>query len=288
MLKCKACGEQIKKDELFCTHCGKPVNDEAQSTHEEIEELQGEQEVQDIKLVQAKEQEEIDQMLRSLNEEEILVNQEEEKESEVEQIKIEPIPAPIEVINSAQVPTAKVDTPTVKAQPLKSNKVISVLGYITNLILLAIPILGLIMAIIWALGGSKNQNRINLAKAYLVLVIFALVAFVAGGIAFVVSGDTVSTVAYREIDDWSGGFFSKNNIKNFDDFVEIYYKLEHFDEYEVYFKESNKEQQPTTVPQTTQPNDAVANSNVNTTQPIEPTQPLQPTTQPASAYAPVA
>lgn len=280
MLKCKVCGKQIKKDELFCTHCGSPVNDEIQSTHEEIEELQDKQEVQATQLAHSKEQEEIAQMLKSLNEEEILVNQEEEKELEVEQMKIELVPETVGAINSASVQTATVNTPTVKAQPL-NNKVISVLGYITNLILLAIPIIGLIMAIIWVLGGSKNQNRINLAKAYLVLVIFALVAFVSGSIAFVFSGDTVSKVAYREIDDWSGGFFSKNNIENFDDFVEIYYKLEHFDKYEAYFEQSNKAQQSTTVPQTTQPNDAKAQSNANTTQAIEPTQPV-------SVYAPVA
>jgi|GEM_PF-3547280 len=284
MSKCKGCGKQLKKDQLFCTECGKPINDDVQQVDEEIEEQQDNHEFETVQVKD--ETEEIAKMLQALHEEEILVPEEvQEEQQNIERavVKPETEPATIPVVTSAQGVTtpAIVATSTMQAQPANSNKIVSVFGYIINLILLAIPVVGLIMAIVWVLGGSKNQNRINLAKAYLVLVIFALVIFVAGSITFAVSGDTVSTVVYKGVDEWSGGFFSKNNIKTFDDFVEIYYKLDHFNEYEAYLKESNKSQQSTTVPQTTQQQDATASPNENTTQPLQ-------TTQPTSWYAPAA
>lgn len=54
----------------------------------------------------------------------------------------------------------------------------SVLGtgaYIGAMLLLALPVIGLILGIIWACGGSVNFNRRNLARAYLILLLAALV-----------------------------------------------------------------------------------------------------------------
>ena len=59
--------------------------------------------------------------------------------------------------------------------------VMSVGGFIGSSILMAIPVIGWIICIVWACGGCKNHNRRNLARATL---IFAAIAVVLGLIAF--------------------------------------------------------------------------------------------------------
>lgn len=54
----------------------------------------------------------------------------------------------------------------------------SVLGtgaYIGATLLLALPVIGLILSIIWARSGSVNFNRRNLARPYLILHLAVLV-----------------------------------------------------------------------------------------------------------------
>lgn len=46
---------------------------------------------------------------------------------------------------------------------------ISTGGYVGSLLLMWVPVIGWIIAIIWCCGGTKNQNRRNLAKAGLIL-----------------------------------------------------------------------------------------------------------------------
>ena len=53
-------------------------------------------------------------------------------------------------------------------------------SFLGTLLLMSLPGIGLILQIIWAAGGAKNQNKRNLARAYLILnVIVALLAFAA-------------------------------------------------------------------------------------------------------------
>jgi len=59
------------------------------------------------------------------------------------------------------------------------HRVVSVAGYFWTLFLLAIPALGLLLAAVWALGGTKRDNRKNLARAWLLLVLVALVILAA-------------------------------------------------------------------------------------------------------------
>lgn len=49
------------------------------------------------------------------------------------------------------------------------NEVISSWGYVGSLILMGLPIVGFILTIVWAAGGASNQNRRNLARAYLLI-----------------------------------------------------------------------------------------------------------------------
>ena len=53
--------------------------------------------------------------------------------------------------------------------------VLGVWGFIGNMLVMAIPFIGVLVALIWAFGGCKNQNRRNHARAFLVL--FLLAAF---------------------------------------------------------------------------------------------------------------
>lgn len=52
---------------------------------------------------------------------------------------------------------------------------ISVLGYIGYIVLFMIPILGFVMLLFFSLGGAKNQNLKNFARAYLCVIAAAVV-----------------------------------------------------------------------------------------------------------------
>ncbi|MPM97772.1 hypothetical protein SDC9_144949 [bioreactor metagenome] len=51
----------------------------------------------------------------------------------------------------------------------------SVGGYVGSIIVMSIPLIGFIFMIVWACGGTANRNRVNLARAYLILLIIAVV-----------------------------------------------------------------------------------------------------------------
>jgi len=66
--------------------------------------------------------------------------------------------------------------------------VLSSWGFVGSLLLMAIPIAGFIIMIVWAAGGTINHNRRNLARgclltlaiavvAYLVIVVWALIVY---------------------------------------------------------------------------------------------------------------
>lgn len=52
---------------------------------------------------------------------------------------------------------------------------ISVLGYIGYIVLFLIPFLGTAMVLFFSLGGAKNQNLKNFARAYLCVIAAAVV-----------------------------------------------------------------------------------------------------------------
>ena len=64
--------------------------------------------------------------------------------------------------------------PAYRYAPPRDDAVLSTGAFVGSLALLAIPIIGFIIQIIWAVGGAKNRNRRNLARAYLVLSIVGL------------------------------------------------------------------------------------------------------------------
>ena len=66
---------------------------------------------------------------------------------------------------------------------------ISMWGYFGYSILFAIPLLGLILIIVFSVGGTRNINLRNFARSYfcwlIVIIILIAIAFAFGGIAFV-------------------------------------------------------------------------------------------------------
>ena len=57
-------------------------------------------------------------------------------------------------------------------------------GYIGIALLMAIPVVGIILAIIWACGGCRKINKRNFARAMLIMMIIALIlSHIIGGIA---------------------------------------------------------------------------------------------------------
>ena len=55
----------------------------------------------------------------------------------------------------------------------KSEPVLSVPAYFGTLLLLFVPVAGLIAAVIWAAGGTKRENRRNLARGFLLCCLLA-------------------------------------------------------------------------------------------------------------------
>lgn len=135
------------------------------------------------------------------------------------------------------------DNPQKQKNQVNPNQVVSTGGFFVNMLVLLIPVVGLIVAIIWALGGAKNNNRINMGKAYLAMFAISLVAFIACGITFISKGDTVKSVTYDIVDNSTNNFFSKHKIRSFNDFADIYYKLEHFDDFQKYVAEMDRKDQ---------------------------------------------
>ena len=60
-------------------------------------------------------------------------------------------------------------------------------GYFGYEILFSIPIIGFIMLLIYAFGGTKNINLRNFARSYFCLFIIAMIIFI---IFFVIYGTT--------------------------------------------------------------------------------------------------
>ena len=59
--------------------------------------------------------------------------------------------------------------------PGSKYEVISTGGYIGIMLLMAVPVVGLIFALVWAFGGCRKVNKRNLARAALVFMVIALI-----------------------------------------------------------------------------------------------------------------
>ena len=68
--------------------------------------------------------------------------------------------------------------------------VLSSWGFVGSLLLMAIPIAGFIIAIVWAAGSTGNINRRNLARANLILMGIGIVLYIVFIIAAIALGSS--------------------------------------------------------------------------------------------------
>jgi hypothetical protein len=66
-----------------------------------------------------------------------------------------------------------------------SAPVMSLGDWIITFIVLAIPLVNIIMLFVWGFSSGTNPNKANFCKAYLILMLIAIVLFfLLGGMAF--------------------------------------------------------------------------------------------------------
>ncbi len=140
---CTNCGSPMEEDKKFCTECGTSFLDTAAAPAAPQPPVQPAQPVQTA-------------------------------------------PPPRQQVRQAPPQPAYAPQPTYgEAPPAPGSKYepITAGGYIGILLLMCIPLVGLVLAVIWALGGCKKINKRNLARAFLVLTVIGLVLSLIVGIA---------------------------------------------------------------------------------------------------------
>jgi uncharacterized membrane protein YvbJ len=85
----------------------------------------------------------------------------------------------------AQSPIRNGDDSSIQSAPYA---VLSSWGFVGSLLLMALPIAGFIITIVWASGGTVNLNRRNLARGYLILMGIGLALYILIFVAVLVFG----------------------------------------------------------------------------------------------------
>lgn len=181
MAVCISCGNETGENVKFCTHCGAPQEDERVQTEPVVSETEN-----------------VEPAMPAV----------EPVGEEPESVRVEPeyIPklgfenaAPKATVTEAdKVPVSRVDVSAPEnaavpaaAQPFaeadkpgKKSKwgVISTWGYVGIDLLLAIPGVGLILAIIWACGGCRKYAKRNYARSRLIFLFAAVLLTVAAAL----------------------------------------------------------------------------------------------------------
>ena len=72
---------------------------------------------------------------------------------------------------------------SVIAKPAENNVQLSVFGYVLTMLALSVPIIGIILAFVWAFGAKTNRARKNYCRAVLIIsgmfLLLAIIGFVA-------------------------------------------------------------------------------------------------------------
>ena len=91
-----------------------------------------------------------------------------------------------------QAPIEPQPSVRVSEDPMQNSPyaVLSTWGFVGSLLLLAIPIAGFIITIVWASGGVYNINRRNLARAYLLIMAIFTVLYLIFFVALLTSGES--------------------------------------------------------------------------------------------------
>lgn len=72
--------------------------------------------------------------------------------------------------------------------------VLSSWGFVGSMIVMSLPLIGFIMTIVWASGGTTNLNRRNLARGYLLIMGFGILLSVILAFALASSEVTLNQI----------------------------------------------------------------------------------------------
>lgn len=107
------------------------------------------------------------------------------------------------VVQSAQ-PAAQPAPVSIRQEEVEPSSnspyaVLSSWGFVGSILLMALPIAGFIIAIVWASGGTFNLNRRNLARGYLLIIgiMFALyIVLIIGIFTFGISPRLIDSLRF--------------------------------------------------------------------------------------------
>lgn len=161
---CTKCGNQIGDNAKFCVHCGEPVVRPAVEEPAPV----------------------VDPEPAPAVEEHIPVE-------ETAPVYQEPVPAPMPKPEPKYEPP-KENKPLYDPDeiyrseepapaPVKTEKPLSVWGYLWRMFLFAIPVLGLIPMFVLAFADGINKNSRNFSRAVLICLLILFVIAIAGGVA---------------------------------------------------------------------------------------------------------
>lgn len=180
---CIQCGHLAKDGESFCTACGAPIQTESKSQAKVVTVTK-----KKIHSFYWNDQEESSGVKDTEKQNSDFAPQEQKLNGQWELLGEEEKEAPYECGDDAagldeQEPLYwagkdyQDDLPPFGRMDLKQENSLSVGGFLGSILALHLPIIGLILAIVWSCGVAKNPNRVNLAKAYLIIWAFAICAF---------------------------------------------------------------------------------------------------------------
>ena len=93
--------------------------------------------------------------------------------------------------------------------------------FLGTLILMLIPGINIICVLIWALGGSKNRNRVNFTRGailFFLIEILLTAAVLGGGIVY---AQSQQTRALKYLDNQTGGLLTYMNVDSYQDLTKI-------------------------------------------------------------------
>lgn len=209
MSVCISCGNEIAGNVNFCAHCGAPQAAPAEEKKEAAVEEAAEKVREELEAA-----EEITEELPAEEKPaEVTVEPEyipkpaaeEQKKPVFEPVVITPAPA-YEPPKAYTEPAREYPQPEFKPSPVltedpekpgKKSKwgIMSTWGYVGATLLMAIPGIGLILTIIWALGGCRKYAKRNYARAALI--------FLFAGILITVAAALVIRFVFPELIVWA-------------------------------------------------------------------------------------
>ncbi len=171
MAVCISCGNEIAENAKFCNNCGAPAVQE--TTAVETEEIKTEEAAPVIAAAAAPEAAPVE---TEFIPKPLFIEREEDKKPAYDSVVI-PTFTP-EKQEPAAVPAEDPE------KPKKKSKwgIISTKGYIGINLLMAIPVIGFILTIIWACGGCRKYAKRNYARAMLIFMAIGIILLIVGAL----------------------------------------------------------------------------------------------------------